>query len=1719
MTDKNLKQTLEIITKADPSGINQTGKDLQGLSDKADQHGSHIGGVLKGIGVAAAAGGLAVGAGLALAVDKASQFDDALLKTQALAGASKDEMEGYRKGILDLTTQIPVSAKEMADALFFVKSAGFQGADALNILKIAGEASAAGLGAVPVVVDAVTSALNAYHMSGQDAAKITDILTTAVTDGKASADTFAPALGRILPLAASMGVGLDQVAASMATMTRVGLSTDEAATALRGTLASLEKPGKQAQEALASIGLTADDLKASIRDKGLLSTLQDLMDRTDGNVDTLDHIIPNIRALTGVLATAGTQGDTYNQILQDMQKANGNTEKAFATMQQSASFQMGLLKNNVNKILIEVGSAILPSLVPVLSGITKVLPEVFGGISTAIEQVRPTIQRAFGVLFGSVGNLWDWFFGNQTANGPAAGGPSANLSRVMTFVNLNVLPGLMAGKKLVQGAVGDISSWLFGEEVGAFGVTFDSRFQLFVQVLQDSVVPALGAVATFVTTKLVPALALVAWDYYGTLIKALATVVETTLIPALQQIGTFVVQTVLPSLDKLGNWLTSTAIPALDRFGVYISEALNNGLRQLGTLVVTTILPALLKLSDWVLTVAVPALAQLIGQVVEHVMPTLDRWVKQITNEILPSFTAFVTALMDDVTRLVAWINEHWNQIYPIIKPVLDILIVIVRTAWNDIANVIQTSLNVIRDVLNTVTALLKGDWEGAWNGVKQIALDLWTAITSLATNHWNEIRDAILKPIGEVVSGLGDKAGGLLGDVWKNVTDTFQGLWDWLDKKWSAATDAIMAPFRWVRDHAGSELGTLAGILFAPEKLVYNGMDSFVHAVGSAVNWVLGKLGLSQWSVDFRLPALPFGLAKGTNNWQGGVAWVGEQGPELAMLPAGAAVLPNSQSMALVQQGLVSHPSMARTPGFQFGLDPGKILGSITSALGDAASGIGSFISEWTSKGAEALLNAAFDQFHVGDAARFSGVFSDLGVGVLNTVKDAVLSNIKELLGIAAKAIPSVPSGGLANSNEITSWIRAAMKATGIGDESWLPALLWMVAHESSPPGNVYSHGKDPADPAGSPASDPVGLMQVKEYNFPAGMSEAQMMDPVTNISAGLRRIASAWKSPFNIPGVLGSGNYLGYAAGGIISEPVIGVGVVSGRSYAFGEQGDEAVIPLSEGYGTSGAGLNVVVANGSSPAVSEFHSATTALASSAGSFGSASELVSNAGDQLVTASSNLSTAAASLQTATMSVRGGTVGPPYHIPPDQLQYYGMDSSKNPHYVRDTSGLLVLSTADWPPTSYVRDTSGLLVPASGGGGGTSSGSSGAGKNSGGAPTAFSLVRDASGLLHEVPSDGANAYQKLMTLGNGYFAPVLGQRMYTGYANGGVIDELIFGVGAQTGRGYTFGERGPEMITPLGFARGLNGVTLNDPRERAYAAALGLNPADVTPAQASAIAGVLGLLPASEADSPSVLPRLPSGSGFSSGTTTTTLAAAAALTQNSVPIYPGSPLGELKAAAGELRSVGKSGDPLARAGSSLADAARTLETTGPRLAPAIGSSITDAMSALSDSLTASLAASQAALIAGMNTSPQSIQAALAAQAGAANFGFHPTIGTNPLGDSASGRNVTPGDPNGGRMFNPYFTMAGNLANPRNPLAFASGGILSEPVLGFGAYSGRTYTFAERGPERISPMGADSGGTVINMHAGSVVIPASDLEEMRSVQDFFGRIVQTARARGA
>ena len=148
-------------------------------------------------------------------------------------------------------------------------------------------------------------------------------------------------------------------------------------------------------------------------------------------------------------------------------------------------------------------------------------------------------------------------------------------------------------------------------------------------------------------------------------------------------------------------------------------------------------------------------------------------------------------------------------------------------------------------------------------------------------TTHFGIFKDMIVG----VFSGIKQIFGGIIDFI----AGIFTGDWE---RAWYGVVNIF-----------GGIFGTLGSLVKAP----INGVINIVNAAIRGINGI--SIDIPEWvpfvggrNFGVTIPEIPM-LATGTNFHQGGPAIVGEEGPELVIMPRGTKVIPNDKSMGLLKQ------------------------------------------------------------------------------------------------------------------------------------------------------------------------------------------------------------------------------------------------------------------------------------------------------------------------------------------------------------------------------------------------------------------------------------------------------------------------------------------------------------------------------------------------------------------------------------------------------------------------------------------------------------------------------------------------------------------------------------------------------------------------------------------------------------------------------------------------
>lgn len=344
----------------------------------------------------------------AVAAKSFADYEEKLMQMVALAGVGQHELEGIDKFIKETSRATGVGPAELAESFANIRGSGLEGQAALEALTASAKASATGLGETGTVSDAVTSALNAYGVATLSASRATDILTAAIDAGKLEASSLAPVIGKLLPTASAMEIQFDQIAGTLAVMSRTGLNAAEASTALGSVLNTLNKPTTQAVKLLKDKELSMAKLRDMAKGPAGLINVMRLLDETyRDNDEALAQIIPNINAFRAFMNILSQDASIVDEVMGQVADSVGKADDAFNVAEGTTMRVWRQTMAGIKVELLEIGKIIAPTILDMLSHIRKAVA-AFSQLDASTKKTVVAIAAVaatIGPLAIAIGNL------------------------------------------------------------------------------------------------------------------------------------------------------------------------------------------------------------------------------------------------------------------------------------------------------------------------------------------------------------------------------------------------------------------------------------------------------------------------------------------------------------------------------------------------------------------------------------------------------------------------------------------------------------------------------------------------------------------------------------------------------------------------------------------------------------------------------------------------------------------------------------------------------------------------------------------------------------------------------------------------------------------------------------------------------------------------------------------------------------------------------------------------------------------------------------------------------------------------------------------------------------------------------------------------------------------------------------------------------------------
>jgi TP901 family phage tail tape measure protein len=349
---------------------------------------------------------------LAVSTGVFASFDDRMRRSLSLFDGMTNEMRRtMATQALAMSSQMGVSANQVADSYYYLASAGFNANESLMLLSTTMKFSAASGMDAAKATEYLSDAAFALGLRSRDTAKmmknmvmVSDLIMRATAKADATAEQFAMGLSRRAgPLIQAFGVDIKDATASLMVFANQGIKGSQASTWLSMTIRELTRSAAANREEWQRMGVAVYDNTGRMRD--FASIFGDLKRMFSGMSDedmmpTLKKLGIQQRAAQPILALMNASDELVDNV-KELGEAAGQTDRIFQERMKSMLKQLSLLGNAARNVGIRIGEALVTDEGQMLLNMVKGLTSGFESLGNWIAGFSETSKRAL-LLFGGI---------------------------------------------------------------------------------------------------------------------------------------------------------------------------------------------------------------------------------------------------------------------------------------------------------------------------------------------------------------------------------------------------------------------------------------------------------------------------------------------------------------------------------------------------------------------------------------------------------------------------------------------------------------------------------------------------------------------------------------------------------------------------------------------------------------------------------------------------------------------------------------------------------------------------------------------------------------------------------------------------------------------------------------------------------------------------------------------------------------------------------------------------------------------------------------------------------------------------------------------------------------------------------------------------------------------------------------------------------------------
>ena len=352
-------------------------------------------------------------------------FGAAMKAANTMAGKNAEGFANLKGQVADLSKTLPIARDELANGLYQVISNGVPEDNWIDYLNKSAKASVGGIADLGETVKVTSTVIKNYGLAWDTAESVQDKIQLTAKNGVTSFEQLAQALPRVTANASTLGVSVDELLASFATLTGVSGNTNEVATQMAAIFTALVKPSSEATEMAEKMGIEFN--AASIQAAGGLRNFLTQLDASVKEYAAANGVLEqqvyaklfgsaeSLRALTPL---TNQLAEKFSENVDAMANSAGTINAAYNEMSSTGSATTQMLKNQLGAIT-DIVAGFVGGAMPILS-FTSQLGITAMSITSLVKTIKAlNIQQGILTLRSKAGGAAMLLFGLNASRSAA----------------------------------------------------------------------------------------------------------------------------------------------------------------------------------------------------------------------------------------------------------------------------------------------------------------------------------------------------------------------------------------------------------------------------------------------------------------------------------------------------------------------------------------------------------------------------------------------------------------------------------------------------------------------------------------------------------------------------------------------------------------------------------------------------------------------------------------------------------------------------------------------------------------------------------------------------------------------------------------------------------------------------------------------------------------------------------------------------------------------------------------------------------------------------------------------------------------------------------------------------------------------------------------------------------------------------------------------------